>query len=102
MIHWDCNVQFLPLAPLPPKLCEKEQLLCITPASGPQQKFAGNIIGHNQERKAYILSPIGDLGRGVSLFQTHSRSTNVCHFLRRAEGWNGIQCLTWEVLCVDK
>lgn len=102
MIPWNCNFQFLPLVPLIPKLCGKEQLWYVTPASGPQQKFAVKITGHIQERKAYILSPIGDLGRGLSLFQTHSRSTNLCHFLRRAEGWNGIQCLTWEVLCVDK
>lgn len=72
MIPWHCSSQFLPFVPLTPELCEKEPLLCVTPASGPQQKFAGKLIGHNQERKAYIFfSPIGDLGRGdVSVLNT--------------------------------
>lgn len=69
MIPWHCSSQFLPFVPLTPELCEKEQLLCVTPASGPQQKFAGKLIGHNQERKAYIFFLLLAIwGEGMSLF----------------------------------
>lgn len=92
MIPCHCHSQFLPLVPLTPELCEKEQLLCVTPASGPQQKFAGKLIGHNQERKAYIFSPIGDLGRGdVTVLNTFKiyKCMSLLKKGRRME-WNSV------------
>lgn len=71
MIPWHCTSQFLPFVPLTPELCEKEQLLCVTPASGPQQKFAGKLIGHNQERKAYIFFSYWRFGEGGCLCFKH-------------------------------